>query len=672
MRCVTLGKTMSACCAFLLASALALPPVGVAAAAPSAADPSVVQGEYIVVTDGAAASARSVVEDGQNAASGASVEAVSDHAMLVQAGSEEEAASIVEECSEGASVAYVQPNYVYELPEVEGSGEALRDGGASACSSSGSDALARELVPNDPLWNKQSYLHGVGFDEAWDTARVEGAVSVVMLDSVVNMDHEDLFSFVDEGHAWDAVSSETLADDVVPDSHGTRVAGVLSATCNNGMGMAGASYGARAIPVNVYPTGSSKKTTNTAILLRAMGYVFSLAEQDPSLNIRVVNMSLGGYGAGDTTETDRAFHDAVDRAVDEYDMVVVAAGGNDNTSKVSWPADWGNVVSVTSVDTTLQKKAWFSDFNEHKDIAAPGMSIQAPSASNDSGYEQCEGTSFSAPLVSAACALLFSCDPSLSASEAVELLYRTADDLGAPGKDEYFGWGLLDVDEAVRACWSGTSTPSLAYDDVDQNAWYQTPLPYVDYAVSNGYLIGNDYQFRPDDAVTRAEGATVFWRVFEPEESARYDASTTENATSFDDVDDHAWYTGALNWAAANGVINGYSPHECCPNDALTVEQACSILANALASEADIAQADLSVLNRLQDRDAIDSWARANVAWCMEHGLISGAETSGGTYLYPHDSLSRARFAGLLYNLSAEGLLPASASGVAAHEEGAR
>lgn len=670
MRCVTLGKTMSACCAFLLASALALPPVGVATAAPSAADPSAVQGEYIVVTDGAAASARSVVEDGQNAASGASLEAVSDRALLVQAGSEEEAASIVEECSEGASVAYVQPNYVYELPEVEGSSEALRAGGASACSASGSDALVRKFVPNDPLWSKQSYLRGVGFDEAWDTARVEGAVSVVMLDSVVNMDHEDLSSFVDEGHAWDAVSSEALADDVVPDSHGTRVAGVLSATCNNGMGMAGASYGARALPVNVYPTGSSKKTTNTAILLRAMDYVFSLAEQDPSLNIRVVNMSLGGYGAGDSTETDRAFHDAVDRAVDEYGMVVVAAGGNDNTSKVSWPADWDNVVSVTSVDTTLQKKAWFSDFNEHKDIAAPGMSIQAPSASNDSGYEQCEGTSFSAPLVSAACALLFSCDPSLSADEAVELLYQTADDLGAPGKDEYFGWGLLDVNEAVRACWMGTSTPSLAYDDVDQGAWYQAPLPYVDYVVSNGYLIGNDYQFRPDDAVTRAEGATVFWRVFEPEESARYDASTTENATSFNDVDDYAWYTGALNWAAANGVINGYNPHECYPNDVLTVEQTCSVLANALASESDIAQADLSVLDRLQDCDDIGSWARANVAWCMVRGLINGAVTPEGTFMYPQDSMSRARLAGLLYNMGTEGFLSSSAPNGVSHGKG--
>lgn len=595
--------------------------------------------------------ARSIDED-------AEVERLSDDAYLVRTDSAEDAERLAADLSQKDGIAYVQPNYIYEMPEnlAEGDGPAssVDTGIAYTPDTAGAAAVAtsRTTSVNDPLWSRQSYLSAVGFADAWDTVRTESTVSVAVLDSTANAAHEDLVGVLDEAHGWDAAARAPYGT-TPASNHGTEVAGILAAACDNGRGIAGASYGANIVPINVYSSSGSRLTTTTSVLLRAMEHVFTVAQENPELNLRVVNLSLGGYGDGGSGDMDSAFKDSVTEAVEEHGMVVVAAGGNENTDRVSWPADWEEVVSVVSVDESLTGRAGFSDYNEYKDIAAPGEALYAPTARSNSDYTTCKGTSFSTPIVSAAFALLFAADGTLSASEATSLLYETADDLGAPGRDDEFGWGLLDVDEAVEAARDGAASPSRAFRDVDQNAWYQTPVAYIDTVVRTDLMQGYGGLFRPDEGMTRAEMFTVIYRAAHAGE-ANVVGDSVENTSPFTDSEDGQFYTAAINWAAEVGIAQG-SDGLVRPNDQVTREELATLMARyaKLATGVPAEGAPASI-GSIADASAVSTWALSSVAWAFEKGIMTGRVCADGTVLLaPGDTVTRAEAAKILVETTA-------------------
>lgn len=589
---------------------------------------------------------------------GAEVERLLDDAYLVRADSAEDAERLAADLSQKDGIAYVQPNYIYEMPEnlAEGGDPASSVGMDIACTPDTAGAAAavtsRTTSVNDPLWSRQSYLSAVGFADAWDTVRTAGTVSVAVLDSTANTAHEDLVGVLDEAHGWDAAARAPYGT-TPASNHGTEVVGILAAACDNGRGIAGASYGANIVPINVYSTSGSRLTTTTSVLLRAMEHVFTVAQENPELNLRVVNLSLGGYGDGGSGDMDRAFKDSVTEAVEEHGMVVVAAGGNENTDRVSWPADWEEVVSVVSVDESLTGRAGFSDYNEYKDIAAPGEALYAPTARSNSDYTTCKGTSFSTPIVSAAFALLFAADGTLSASEATSLLYETADDLGAPGRDDEFGWGLLDVDEAVEAARDGAASPSRAFRDVDQNAWYQTPVAYIDTVVRTDLMQGYGGLFRPDEGMTRAEMFTVIYRAAHAGE-ANVAGEPVENTSPFTDSEDGQFYTAAINWASEVGIAQG-SDGLIRPNDQVTREELATLMARyaKLATGVPAEGAPASI-GSITDASTVSTWALSSVAWAFEKGIMTGRVYADGTVLLaPGDTVTRAEAAKILVETTA-------------------
>lgn len=587
---------------------------------------------------------------------GAEVERLSDDAYLVRTGSAEDAEHLAADLSQKDGIAYVQPNYIYEMPEnlAEGGDPASSVDTGIACTpdTAGAAATSRTTSVNDPLWSRQSYLSAVGFADAWDTVRTAGTVSVAVLDSTANTAHEDLVGVLDEAHGWDAAARAPYGT-TPASNHGTEVAGILAAACDNGRGIAGASYGANIVPINVYSSSGSRLTTTTSVLLRAMEHVFTVAQENPELNLRVVNLSLGGYGDGGSGDMDRAFKDSVTEAVEEHGMVVVAAGGNENTDRVSWPADWEEVVSVVSVDESLTGRAGFSDYNEYKDIAAPGEALYAPTARSNSDYTTCKGTSFSTPIVSAAFALLFAADGTLSASEATSLLYETADDLGAPGRDDEFGWGLLDVDEAVEAALDAAAAPSRAFRDVNQNAWYQTPVAYIDTVVREGLMQGYGGLFRPDEGMTRAEMFTVIYRAAHVGE-ANVVGDSVENTSPFTDSEDGQFYTAAINWAAEVGIAQG-SDGLVRPNDQVMREELATLMARyaKLVTGVPAEGAPVSI-GSIADASAVSTWALSSVAWAFEKGIMTGRVCADGTVLLaPGDTVTRAEAAKILVETTA-------------------
>jgi thermitase len=125
--------------------------------------------------------------------------------------------------------------------------------------------------------------------------------------------------------------------------------------------------------------------------------------------------------------------------------VVVAAAGNENTGRPSYPAAYERVISVAATDES-DKRARFSNYGTTVDVSAPG--VQILSTVPGGGYGMKEGTSMASPHVAALAGLLAAQD--LLAPEIRRLIQRTATDLGAKGKDQYYGWGLINAKEAVK------------------------------------------------------------------------------------------------------------------------------------------------------------------------------------------------------------------------------
>lgn len=316
-------------------------------------------------------------------------------------------------------------------------------------------------VVDDPLAADQWALESVRAYEAWAQTVCDGSVSIAILDERPDASHADLAANIIA--TYDAqTQTETLPTAA---SHGTHVAGIASAAANNGTGVAGVSHNAGLVMVNVFDKSrdASKDAwvTNTALLVRA--YAYLEAHQD-AFNTRVVNLSLGIKTSGKTSHRDDRLISCIDKAMSDYGIVTVAAAGNSELAKppyYEYPGDADNVVSVVNLRRGsaggTETLSSLSNYNvpgqSGKNIAAPGTGILS-TVPGDS-YGSLTGTSMAAPHVSGVLALEFAANPQLTATEAVNILYATARDLGEEGFDDLYGWGEVDARAAVLAAKTG-------------------------------------------------------------------------------------------------------------------------------------------------------------------------------------------------------------------------
>lgn len=247
---------------------------------------------------------------------------------------------------------------------------------------------------------------------------------------------------------------------------------------------------------------------------------------------------------------------------------------------------------------------------------------------------------------------------------------------GFTASNEGFTWsssdtGVLTVDKAgrVRAVADGTAVLTATsgnlsvsvtvevglvertYSDVVAGSWYENAVSFVS---SKGLITGysDSDRFGVGDSMTRAQLATVLWRMAEPEEAAAY-TGVAANRTGMPDVAADQWYTGAANWATRTGVINGVAQADGSrrfdPEGRLTREQFASIVANFV--NADTADADHSALSSLADSGQTSPWAKDNMAWAVSQGLINGvAQKDGSRLLQPTQAVPREQAAGILFN----------------------
>jgi len=317
----------------------------------------------------------------------------------------------------------------------------------SALSTTGASAApVADVAPVGAEWP----LDAQHFDavKVWGLSRGAG-VTVAVVDSGVSARHPDLTGRVLPGTDITHQAANGRID-VSDDSHGTSVAGVIAATGGTGHGMAGLAPAASILPVRISTDGASDP------LALAEGIVYAARH-----GAKVINISMT------TDVADPQLRDAVGYAV-KHNIVVVAAAGNNGRAgnQVSYPAAFPGVVAVSG--TTQNSAFWpTSESGSYISLAAPAVGIY--STNNSGGYLTKDGTSYSAPYVSAAAALLRAAFPAESAGQIIARLITTADRPtgagGAHSRDDHLGYGVVNPLKALRAPAPAVRTnPLLAAD----------------------------------------------------------------------------------------------------------------------------------------------------------------------------------------------------------------
>jgi serine protease len=338
---------------------------------------------------------------------------------------------------------------------------------------------SQTFTPNDPGFRRQWNLFepgGIGMPEAWSLAEAAGAPGgagalVAVLDSGVAFERYKQYrrapdlrrkTFV---RGYDFIDRDKHPNDVF--GHGTHVAGTIAQATNNGEGAAGVAYGARIMPLRVLDSAGSG---DSVAIAKAIRYA---ARNDAD----VINLSLEFELDVVPSEIPEIL--AAIRFAHRRGALIVGAAGNGFGRRVAYPARADQVIAVGAT-TRSGCRSDYSNGGPDLDLVAPGGGVDAepratqevevcnPNGASDWIFQETfrgrsvqsfgmprgyEGTSMAAPHVSAIAALVIATgklgpDPSPNALQTH--IQATARDLGRPGVDGRYGFGLVDAARALR------------------------------------------------------------------------------------------------------------------------------------------------------------------------------------------------------------------------------
>jgi thermitase len=296
-------------------------------------------------------------------------------------------------------------------------------------------------VPNDPYWSYQWGPAKIEADYAWDTTVGDPSVLVAVIDTGIDYNHPDLEgNYVTLGYDW--VNNDT--DPLDDFGHGTHCAGIIAAALNNTVGIAGIANVSIMAEKGLDAGGYGTEDDLANAIIHAVDQ-----------GADVLSNSWGGYGES------MLIHDAVQYAYN-HGVLVIAAAGNEASSTKIYPAAYAEVVAVTatdSYDNPADEPGWGTNFGDWVEVAAPGVDIYSTMPTyhvtlNDYGYSMnysyMSGTSMACPHVAGVAALIWSQFPNMTRDQVRLQLRFTADDLGDPGFDYYYGYGRINARSAVE------------------------------------------------------------------------------------------------------------------------------------------------------------------------------------------------------------------------------
>lgn len=296
----------------------------------------------------------------------------------------------------------------------------------------------------------QTYLKQIKAYRAWDITRGDTSIVIGITDSGIRLTHEDLRQqvkhnyadpingvdddhdgFVDNFTGWDLANHDNDSGFDPTLIHGSFVAGVAAARADNGVGIAGVGNKCKFMPLNIYAnTGTGAFAGYEAIAYAA------------DHGCQVIVMSWGSPGSYSRFEQDVCTYAAVNR-----DAVLVAAAGNTNADLRFYPASYDHVISVTGVFADDTKGTGFT-YSNRVDLSAPGQDILttygygagSTFGALNADYVAVPGTSFSAPQVAGAAALVRWRFPNYNSAQVAAQLRRTTDNVyQLPGNAAYLG-----------------------------------------------------------------------------------------------------------------------------------------------------------------------------------------------------------------------------------------
>lgn len=362
--------------------------------------------------------------------------------------------NFIKELSKDINVDFIEENHIYHIEKND--------------------------FPNDSFAQFQWALKAINADKTWTKANGEGII-VGIVDTGIDFEHEDLKNqlwinkmedangngtfepwsvneiingisgdfdgidndkngYIDDVIGYDLVD-QTYANfgdwsnpDPIPEDegrHGTGVAGVIAAEGNNNKGIIGVAYKCKILTARVFDATGNAESDDIA-----SGIIYAAMN-----GAKIINMSFG-----DNFES-LLLRDAINFA-SSLGCILVASSGNENNGKPHFPSDFDNVISV-GASKINDLRSSISNFGVNLSLLAPGEDILTCETGNS--YSRLSGTSFSAPYVSAACALLLQLSPNLTYSEIRSTLEATAKKIDANGWNKFSGAGILDLESLLNS-----------------------------------------------------------------------------------------------------------------------------------------------------------------------------------------------------------------------------
>lgn len=346
-----------------------------------------------------------------------------------------------------------------------------------------------EITPNDTDLDSQYSVDldaaaNIQVSKAWTVTKGSKQVVIAVVDTGVDLDHEDLpgkiwsnageiadngsdddgNGLIDDVHGWDFVHDNNNPNPEICDgsndgiTHGTHVSGIAAGKTNNDLGIAGIGWKTKVMALQVGECDGSMTDEDIA---NAIEYAVMMGAD-------VINLSLGGFGQSSVLES--VVGDAIDAGV-----TVVAAAGNNGINIDRFPFEPATIDGVITVAATDEndEPASFSNFGTNSvEIAAPGVNIYSTVFYDDTDpnfqikYDSYSGTSMATPVVAGVVSLLKAQAPNLTPAEITTLLTSSAKDVGSSPE---YGDGRVDALEAMLALDSVDEVYMRAYNNEDKD-----------------------------------------------------------------------------------------------------------------------------------------------------------------------------------------------------------
>jgi subtilisin family serine protease len=343
--------------------------------------------------------------------------------------------------------------------------------------------LCGQVIPDDEYFTLQWHWQNTGQSggvpgadvrapEAWEITTGDPNIVVAVLDTGVDSNHPDLVNNLVPG--YDFIDNDAKPDpslDHKQNAHGTACAGLVGAQGNNGIGVSGVTWNSKIMPIRLLcmlSNGTWKFATqadiatafrwaaNSGADVLSNSWVWSTSET-PIIYSGIIDVTKsGGMGRGGKG------------------CIVLFGAGNDFGPITGYPQKYPEVIAVGGTDHN-DIKCDYSNYGPELDIVAPtawqwtdedwisSMGKGALWTTDISGlagwnpdfdpnfldYTPMNGTSGSCPIAAGVAALILSVEPNLTGDEVRHVLERSANDLGAPGRDDYYGWGRVDARAAI-------------------------------------------------------------------------------------------------------------------------------------------------------------------------------------------------------------------------------